>query len=329
MCQSCFVSQGAIHIHGQQAFSCPELDELDEDDEGDEGDENDFDLINEYLASLGAGEGGEEVEDEDHSLDDLSFRFVDDAGDDARAFPTQPQESIRLADENGPLERITSAEAAKLEAEETSIKQLFPKLTPSIPSPAPKTKKLRKKKSQGLPEVKQKPKKKRDATGPSQATSPKQKTKNHSESATLPKKTSKVQKAEAASLDPQKLLKKKKKKKKKNAENGVPLIQSTPPKKQKHANGSSSIRAVTTSLPPVFVDAEEEAPLRLLQKILADSNPSFASPTKKSPHKSEQGEVSPHLTGKESQSKKRARANGSSPKLKKQKLVPTFGDQDF
>jgi len=325
MCQSCFVSQGATHIHGQQAFSCPELDELELGDEGDEGDENDFDFINEYLASLDAGEGcGAEEEDEDHSLDDLSFRFVDHDGD-APGFP-QP-ESIRLADENGPLERITSEEAAELEAEETPIKLLFPKIADSIPIPT----KTKKKKSAPQELVTQKAKKK-NKTGPLQSTSSNQKTKGSSESAILRKKSSKVQKTEGAPLDPQKLLKKKKKKKKKNAENGVPLAQPSPPKKQKKTNGASPTKAATIS--SVLVDAEEEAPLRLmLQKLMAsDPNASFFSPTKKSPKKAktERHEVhSPHLTDNEPQAQKRARADGSSPKVKKQKLASTFEDQDF
>jgi len=303
MCQSCFVSQGAIHIHGQQAFSCPELDELEQDDEGDEGDEIDFDVFSEYLASLGAEAGEEAAEDEDTSLDGFSFQFVEDD-------PAQPQESIRLADENGPLERITPEEMVDFEAENTPIN------LSKIAASEIKLKKSRKTKSAPpvQPMVTKKLKKKQSL--PVQATLPEQNAKSPFESPILGETSPKT----TMPRSPLGL----KKSKNKKATNGASVVQ---PKKPKQVNTSAASTAnEPTHRLSVVDEAEDEAPLRqMLEKILA-SHSGLSLESKKQLHKDSSSKVNPEGEGglgtSAASPKKRARADGSAPKVKKQKLIP-------
>jgi hypothetical protein len=311
MCQSCFVSQGARHCHGQAAFSCPELDEI-EDDEGDE-DEGDFDGFNEYLASL-AAQGEVDEDDEDTSLDGLAFRFANNSD-------FSPS-SIHLADENGPLEQITSAEAAQLEVDEdTPIKLLFPKTPTSASGEAAKPKKSHKKKNSPRPPL------------------PKQNwnLENKAESIPVPKKKAKKQTQTLVTPQPPQhassvatLLPKSKKAHK------DPTNLTNQPKVRKRKKPSAGAGKTTQpSLESLSTGFDEDEPLRImLQKFsTAGSTPPSTPPKKKgspnkantlNPLKQQEDKTStrqPLASVAASTSKKRIRADGSIPKVKKQKLL--------
>lgn len=294
MCQTCFVSQGARHIHGQESFSCPELDELDE--EEDEGDEGDYDFLQEYLAGLGGMDEGDE--EEDTSLDGLTFRFADENDD-----VDTEMSSVRLADENGPLERITSQDAASLEVDEDApIRMLFPKNAASTPAVTLKPKKVHKQKN------------------PPPSVLPPQEKQKHNNASFLPQSIPK------------------KPKKKKSAQPSATLPKQsaqTNPSSEQPQNGGSAKQSKhkkrkqlnAVKVPGVAGEVDEDEPLRvMLQKI---------STTPMSPKKSVHPEThqrvnnSPETVGLpqlDSMAKKRARATAPSPKVKKQKLTErSFG----
>jgi hypothetical protein len=309
MCQSCFVSQGARHCHGQAAFSCPELDELEQDDEGDEGDEGDFDMFNEYLASLAAQGGAEGDDQEDATLDELAFRYADESD-------LVHPESVRLADENGPLERITSEQASKLEAEEdTPIKLLFPKTAASVIVAAAKPKVSHKKK-QPTPSVAHKSNQDLD---------------KKMASVPVPSKKAKKKRAPTSSTQPKQPLQQlssvpfKAKGAKNGSESGVLTNQQKPKKRKKAAKATQSL--------PTGVD--EDVSLRVMLQNFSAVAPTVSpkkvqkeSPKKvnsTSPSKLQEVKTTPvYSIGSQPAApatKKRARAEGSVPKVKKQKLI--------
>jgi len=220
MCQNCFVSQGTLHVHGAQAFTCPELDELDElENEGDEDDDAGYgNFFNQYFG----GAFGDEIEadegDDDSDLDDLAFQVVDDDTDVPLPQDTAPSERIQLTDEDGQaLERISPEDAAALAEvaeEDTPIKVLFgskPKPS-SSPTVSPPTVSEEKAQGQQTATPLTSPKKKHKKAPPTQPAMPKKaKVKSEfSQPKTEPERI--FQKHAATTFQPQKPKKKRKRK---------------------------------------------------------------------------------------------------------------------
>jgi hypothetical protein len=277
MCQSCFIDQGAIHVHGQAAFSCPELDELEELDEGDEGDEGD------YFDTIFA-------EEEDTSLDELTFQYVGNAG---------AAGNIHLEDENGPLERITSGlEGVDSEEEEdTPINLLFPKFAPK-PKPTNMNlsqQQIAPKLAKKNPEILSQHKKKKSRPPISNQPSPSQ---------------------------PSPLLNPKKSRKNKKKSGDAPPVQMTqPPKKRVQPSGVTTTKTSQS-------EVDEDQPLRfMLGKNSPPKKKSLNGSTKKkNPKYAVEQQTSPPLTQLQASiaapSKKRTLADGTTMKVKKQKLIP-------
>jgi hypothetical protein len=289
MCQGCFVAQGVNHIHGQAAFTCPELDELEAmgEGDGDEGDEGDLEL-SEYLDMFG------DDANEDPSLDAGDFYNGDDA-----EVSAESSGNVHLEDENGPLERITSEEEVESEeeGEDIPISQLFPKL----PAASPKKSQtnfteepvISQKLTQNLPEQ------------PASAKKSKKKKKlalnNHAppQNTTQPTPTP---------LDRNKSHKKKKKKSSENS--GIPMSQPQAKKpKQPTVNRMATLSEVDETEPLAFLSGNPS------KKKLQNGSPKKRKPT---------SAPSPQTLPQASQAaptKKRALAEGTASKVKKQKLM--------
>jgi len=242
MCQTCFVTQGERHIHGQQAFSCPELDELEALDEGDEDEGEDIDFFKQFFtSSIAEGEGDEAMFGGFGGEGDDAFEELGGEGDEG----DEPS-GVVLEDENGPLEQISPEEAAKRPddaKEPESLKDLFPKL-PASSQPSEKKTSQPSQASKG-----KQPSKASQSAPSSKPSQPSQPSSNpSSESSTKTKKRKKKKTKEQAtnstqSTSPQK------QSPKQPAKSGPATSPTSGNKKQKQANGTAPPKAAVGKSP--------------------------------------------------------------------------------